>query len=82
MEPIPYAHLQLTYRLLSEQHIGIGGNRPCSSHEKSECERREEGRDDETHSPDVNLSKGYEVIFERMKFCLPSLPGDGRDTCP
>jgi hypothetical protein len=62
MDPIPYAHLQLTHRLLSEPYIKIGETRPCSSYEKSKGERREEGGDDETHSPDVNLSKGYEVI--------------------
>jgi hypothetical protein len=62
MEPIPYAHLQLTYRLLSGQHIRIGETRPCSSYEKPKCKRREEGGDNETHSPDVNLSKGCEVI--------------------
>ena len=65
MEPIPYAHLQLAYKLLSGQHIAIGGNRPCSSYEKSKCERGEEGGDDETHNPDIKLGKGCKVINNR-----------------
>ena len=73
MEPIPYAHLQLTHRLLSEQHIRIRGNRPCSSYEKSKCERREEGRDDETHSPDVKLSKSCEMINNWDHEFLPTI---------
>ena len=61
MEPIPYAHLQLTYGLLSGQLITMEEDRPCSSDEKSKCEGREEGGDDESHNPDVKLSKGREV---------------------
>ena len=57
MEPIPYAHLQLTDRLLLGQYIMLGETRPCSSNEKSKCERREEGGDYETKNPDVKLSK-------------------------
>ena len=62
MEPIPYAHLQLTTRRLSAQiHHSRWVSQPSPGDEEPKCQRREERRNEDSHHPDVQLNVIHQV---------------------